>query len=64
MRYWGYSYQYAPDMLPFLIELAWAFGILGTIIVLVYPVLFPGTRITTKKPDKIYCDRYQRRNYR
>jgi len=27
LRYWGYSYQYAPNMIPYLIELAWAFGI-------------------------------------
>jgi PAS domain S-box-containing protein len=28
LRYWGYTYSYSPNPLPFLVEMAWALGIL------------------------------------
>ena len=34
LQYWGYTYGYSPDLLPFGIELAWAFGILvGSVLI-------------------------------
>ena len=60
LKYWGYTYGYSPDPLPFGIELAWAFGILAGSVLIGIRYYFRTHGDTREEPDQIHPGRFYR----
>ncbi|MFA6362262.1 PAS domain S-box protein [Methanoregula sp.] len=52
LKYWGYTYGYSPHPLPFLVELAWMFGLFGVSLLLITRHYFRTPEVQEKKQIK------------